>query len=127
MVKKGRKTIQVDWVTVDKLAMIHCTGPEIAGFLNIDEDTLTAAAKRDHGVLFSEYLAKKRANGRASLRRSQWLLATEAKNPTMLIFLGKQYLGQKDVQDIQQTVTTNEVKITEHNLLELIKEASKKE
>ena len=50
-------------------------------------------------MTFSEVFAIKRQKGRASLRRGQFRLAE--KNAAMAIFLGKQYLGQKDNPDPQ--------------------------
>lgn len=47
---------------------------------------------------FSETFAIKRGKGKISLRRSQFQLAE--KNASMAIWLGKQYLGQKDVVEI---------------------------
>ena len=43
---------------------------------------------------FSEIFKEKRGLGKISLRRNQWRLAE--KSATMAIWLGKQYLGQKD-------------------------------
>ena len=40
-------------------------------------------------------------NGKRSLRRIQFKLAE--KNPTMAIWLGKQYLGQRDNIDVANT------------------------
>lgn len=42
--------------------------------------------------------AQKRGAGKISLRRSQWRLAE--KNASMAIWLGKQYLGQRDVVEL---------------------------
>lgn len=47
--------------------------------------------------------AEKRKTGKISLRRMQWRLAE--KNATMAIFLGKQYLGQRDNVDVNVTNT----------------------
>lgn len=47
---------------------------------------------------FSEVFAQKRGAGKISLRRSQWQLA--AKNASMAIWLGKQYLGQRDIVEL---------------------------
>ena len=54
-----------------------------------------------------------------SLRRIQWKLAD--KNTSMAIFLGKQYLGQKDT--IEQVDNTQLEKVEE--LLTKIKEEAK--
>ena len=94
----ARPRKQIDWETVDKLCAIQCTGNEIAAFVSVDYDTLNAAAKRDHGMGFSDYFAQKSAPGKISLRRVQFQTATEDRNPTMLIWLGKQMLDQQDKQ-----------------------------
>ena len=41
-------------------------------------------------------------SGRASLRRMQYVAAKKG-NATMQIWLGKQYLGQKDKQEIEHS------------------------
>lgn len=91
----GAQQIVIDWHTVDKLCLIQCTGEEIASVLNIDYDTLQRACEREKKVKFADYIAQKKEGGKASLRRRQWKLVEDG-NPTMCIFLGKQYLGQKD-------------------------------
>lgn len=63
-------------------------------------DTLNTWCKRTykdkngHGMGFSEAFAIKRQKGKVSLRRTQFQLAE--KNTGMAIWLGKQYLGQKE-------------------------------
>jgi len=99
MKKKGRPLIKIDWEVVGRLCHIQCTGPEISEFLNICIDTLTDASKREKGMLFSEYIKIKSAGGKASLRRMQWKAAGKGQ-PALLIWLGKQYLGQKDKSEI---------------------------
>ena len=84
----GRPKIQIDYNTVEKLANIQCTQEEIASFLGISVRTL----QRDEE--FCRIYKKGQENGKMSLRRMQFKLAE--KNPTMAIWLGKQYLGQKD-------------------------------
>lgn len=93
--RTGRPRIEIDWEQVNKLCAFQCTHDEIAWFLGVSEDTLSRACKRTHKISFADYIAQKRGAGRVSLRRAQWMLALKG-NPTMLIFLGKQYLGQAD-------------------------------
>ena len=86
------KTINI----LSGLARIQCTTKEAAAVLNVSEVTFFAFLKRskkaretwDHG----------RENGRASLRRHQFRMAEN--NPTMAIWLGKQYLEQHDRQEV---------------------------
>ena len=95
MAKNGRPLIVIDWEQVDSMCKIQCTGEEIASVLDIDYDTLQRACKRDKGATFADYIAQKKLGGKASLRRNQWKLAQDG-NATMLIWLGKNVLDQKD-------------------------------
>lgn len=84
-----------DWDLIEDAARIHCTQEEISALLKVDMDTLSARIREAHGVTFSEYTKQYYADGKKSLRRRQWEVA-EGGNPTMLIWLGKQQLGQRD-------------------------------
>lgn len=97
--KMARPEIKIDWETVSKLCGLHCTGEEIAGFLEVSYDTLERACKRENKLSFAEYYGQKSAQGNISLRRKQHEVAM-AGNPRMLIWLGKQYLGQTDKQEM---------------------------
>jgi len=101
MGKRGAKPYTANWKQIDSMCLIQCTGEEIASVLGVDYDTVSDACKRDHKMKFSEYIKKKALGGRASLRRSQWKLAVDGGNATMLIWLGKNVLGQKDKSDAE--------------------------
>ncbi len=85
----------------EKLCGIQCTKEEICSVLNVSEKTLNRWCKRTYGENFSPVFAKKRMFGCSSLRRMQWKLAE--KNATMAIFLGKNYLGQRDNIELATT------------------------
>ena len=102
----GRPKIEIDYATVEKLANIQCTQDEIASFLGVSTRTLQRDEK------FMELFNKGRDNGKMSLRRIQWKHAEQSA--TMAIWLGKQYLGQKD---IIEATTTGETKINIVNSL----------
>ena len=82
---------------VRKLASIQCTDEEIAAGLGCSQDTLARGRKRDQEI--DAAIIEGRANGRMSLRRAQYQKALDG-NPTMLIWLGKQILGQRERVDI---------------------------
>lgn len=92
--KGGRPEIEIDFNMVKSLCGIQCTGEEIASILNISYDTLQKRIVDKFNESFSEYFKKASAGGKASLRRSQFKLAE--KSPAMSIWLGKQYLGQRE-------------------------------
>ena len=104
----GRPRIRVDWEQIDDMLKIFCTAEEIAGILSFSVDTLDRRCKEDNGINFAEYSGQKRQHGKASLRRSQYVKATQEGNPTMQIWLGKQYLDQKDQIESKET---KEIKI----------------
>lgn len=115
---------QKEWDGVKYMAMIHCTGEEIAGVMQMDYDTLNRNCKEKYGYPISEYIKRNQSNGKMSLRRMQWKSA-EKGNVTMQIFLGKQWLGQKEQQDIQ--VSHNDDTIAEmEQYFKMRKEESQK-
>ena len=73
---------------VYKLAQIGCKDNEIADWFGIDANTLR--------YNFSVELLKGRESLKHSLRRAQLKLAIDNLNPTMLVWLGKNLLGQSD-------------------------------
>jgi len=91
--KVGRPLIEIDYATVEKLALIHCTQEEIAHFLGVSVDTLLSRKE------FVEIYKKGISKGKMSLRRMMWKQAEEG-NVTMMIWLSKQLLGYWDRQDV---------------------------
>lgn len=114
-VKKKSQTkqpIKVDWSEVDKYLVGGAKGTEVAAALGIHYDTLAARCKDEQGMLFSEYTAKKRQKGGLMLHVKQFQIAMGG-NVSMLIWLGKNRLGQSDKEDINQTVKS-EIKIVNY-------------
>lgn len=89
----ARPKKEIDYEMVQNLANIHCTQEEIANILNLSVRTL----QRDEE--FCRIYKKGQDTGKMSIRRMQFKLAE--KNPTMAIWLGKQYLGQKDNIEVE--------------------------
>ena len=83
----------------EKLCGLQCTKEEVCLWFDVTDKTLERWCKETYKAGFSEVFAIKRGLGKISLRRYQWQVA-EKGNVTMLIWLGKQYLGQKDIQDV---------------------------
>jgi len=83
----ARPRKRIDPEIVERLAMIGCTTAEIASVCECSSDTLERR--------FAAILRKGREKGKSSLRRMQWK-AAESGNVTMMIWLGKQLLGQRE-------------------------------
>jgi hypothetical protein len=109
----ARPKIKIDYDIVEKLANIQCTQEEIASFLEVSVRTL----QRDEE--FCRLYKKGQDSGKMSLRRYQFKQAE--KNASMAIFLGKQYLGQKD---IVETDNSKELSKVEELLSKIEKEAN---
>ncbi len=100
--KGGRPRIIIDWAVVDGMLALQATGEEISAHLGYSYDTLERACKKVKKEGFAEYSRKKRKVGHLSLRRQQFKVAMDG-NPTLLIWLGKNYLGQADKQEIKHS------------------------
>jgi len=94
--KMGRPRKEFDPEQFEKLCSIQCTIEEICAYFDMDHETLNERIKEEYnGKTFSTIFATKRKTGHVSLRRSQFQKALEGDN-TMLVWLGKNYLGQRD-------------------------------
>jgi hypothetical protein len=96
--KPGTKPKLIDPKQLAALASIQCTYDEIAAVFGIKKrqfiDRLEAAPE------LKEIIEDGWANGRASIRRQQFKMLMEG-NATMAVWLGKQYLGQRDQASIE--------------------------
>jgi hypothetical protein len=81
----------IDPEMVKKLSNIGCTNQEMASILDCSPDTL----ERRFAVL----IEKGRSEMRTSLRRRQYMKAMDG-DTGMLVWLGKQLLGQRDQRDV---------------------------
>lgn len=90
----ARPRKEIDKEAFENLCGLQCTKEEICSFFDVTDKTLESWCKRTYKDGFSEVFRQKRGKGKVSLRRAQFRLAK--KNASMAIFLGKQYLGQRD-------------------------------
>lgn len=97
--KRGRPALEFtpeQEAQIAQYAYNGCHLRTIARITDIDDSTLTRH--------FEALIAKKRAEGRAALHERQMQGALAGDN-TMLIWLGKQRLGQADKAEVEQTHT----------------------
>lgn len=92
--QKKQKQDTIDQQAFEEMCKIQCTKEEICAVLDVSNNTLLRWCKETYDKDFGTIFKEKRQGGKASLRRMQWKQAE--KNPTMAIWLGKQYLDQKD-------------------------------
>lgn len=112
--KIGRPRIKIKWDIVDKYLMAGCSGVQIAASMGICIDTLYDRCVLENKVSFSSYSLEKYEKGNASLFAKQFSVAMEG-DKTMLVWLGKQRLKQKDKihQDIESKQQISQLAIME--------------
>ncbi len=96
----GRPKAHIDWKKVDQYLQAQCDGAAIASLLGIAADTLYRAVEREQNVTFAAYSQQKKSEGKELLRAKQFSTAMNG-DKTLLIWLGKQYLGQSDKQSLE--------------------------
>ena len=94
----ARTKIPIDWNRVEKMAIAGANGVQIAAALGICYATLERRNKEDNNVDFVEFLTTKREKGNEALLSKQYDIAMSG-DKTMLIWLGKQRLDQKERTD----------------------------
>ena len=95
----GRKRIEFtddQKKEMEELARIQCTQEEIADYFGCSVDTL-----HRH---FAEFLKRGKNRGRIKIRKKQFDLAVQG-NVTMLVWLGKQFLGQQEKPDVSKEIS----------------------
>jgi hypothetical protein len=89
----ARPRKKIDTELLAKLAKLGLTTAELAAIMECSKDTLERR--------YMDVIEQGRLHRNASLKRKQYEAAM-AGNPTMLIWLGKQYLEQRDKHDVAQ-------------------------
>lgn len=117
MAKMGRPEKPIDWKVFEELCHIQCTHEEIANVCKISRSALYERALKEYGEDFPTVYKKFTDVGKMSLRRTQFKLSQ--KNTAMAIWLGKQYLDQKDHQEVKESPNQSQID-NSHTLLKEI-------
>jgi hypothetical protein len=110
--KIGRPKKDLDRTQIVKLAQLQCTYEEIASFFDVDKSTISRN--------YATEVTKGRGIGKISLRRKQYDVAMNG-NPTLLIWLGKQYLGQKEPERAELEIPPGKTLVIEDELIDIAK------
>ena len=113
MAKRGRPTVNFDKKQFIDLVALGCKQEEIYWFFRDETgkvaniDTLSRWCKREFGVTFQEYSKQNSLMAlKIQLRRNQFEMSKHSV--PMAIWLGKQYLGQKEQQEIMIDRSTDD-------------------
>ena len=91
-----------DFQRLLNMVRIHCTQDECCRILDMSDTTLNRRLKERGEENFEAFYNRYNSEGKMSLRRMQWE-AAESGNSPMLIWLGKQYLNQRDKNNMEVT------------------------
>lgn len=89
------KLTQKDWKFLEAMCKAGARREDICTALGFTDRSLNNILKREKGMCFKEYREKMRGAGKAFLAAKQFEMAMRG-NTAMCIWLGKQWLGQKD-------------------------------
>lgn len=111
-----------DWKKIDDLLMAGCLGTEIAGYLGIHPETLYRWVEEEKKMGFADYLLEKRSKGDSIIRAQQYAKAlglSDKGDNTLLIWLGKNRLKQRDNHDDLLTPANQSQIEKDHEMLSL--------
>jgi len=102
---KKREFTKAQIAKIKRLALLNCNTNTIAEAIDVPVDTLKSRPD------IQRILLKNRAQHRIAVHEAQNGKALEAKDTTMLIWLGKNDLGQTDRQETSHKVSEGTAKL----------------
>jgi endonuclease III-like uncharacterized protein len=113
--KMGRNRKQLEEMKFDGWDLLDAeikwaSAEYLAEKLGMSADSLSRRIKERYGITFAEYKHKRQETIRINILKKQYEIAMGG-NVTMLIYLGKQYCGQKEQveevvkQEVKQEIT----------------------
>ena len=106
MAGRGRPAIEFDLGEVEKLGMLGATASEVAAWFGCGLRTVERRMADEEGDFWRAY-QKGLGRLKISLRRQQ-IEAAKGGNTTMLIWLGKQLLEQRDKREVKEESTVTQ-------------------
>ena len=130
--KRGRTLARIDWNVVRSMLEVGCVGTEVAAAMGVNPQTLYDRCQRDQGKPWQEYLQECQSALHFRLRGMQVkkALGYWVKNPntgkqfyiepdtSLLIFLGKQLLGQTEKVETRHTIHGYVIEDEDGNVIE---------
>ncbi len=94
----------IDFEKLARICQYPLTNEDIAAILDLSKDTIERAIKKEYGITFAAYKEQKQSSLRFTLLAKQIEVA-KGGNIAMLIWLGKNLLGQSDRQEVGMSVS----------------------
>jgi AraC-like DNA-binding protein len=105
--KIGRPEKELDWKVLDAILQYGAKLIDCAEILGLSDDTVQRKIKAEYGCTFSEYRDSKMSRTRVKLMQKQIEVALSGNVP-MLIWTGKQYLGQTDKAESSMSIESTQ-------------------
>lgn len=102
---RSRPVKPIDWALVDELLLAGCNGAEIAPHFDMHPTTFYDRVLLEKGMIFTDYSTEKRFKGDSLLRHVQYKKAVKGDN-TLLIWLGKNRLNQRESSEVNVSPET---------------------
>jgi hypothetical protein len=125
-----RPELNIDWEKADELLISGCLGTEVAAFFGMHPDTFYKRVEKKYNVGFSAYMQQKRSSGEALLRAQQFAKAlgiSKKGDNMMLIWLGKNRLGQSDHQEKEESPKQDDLDLKQKHYAVLFENQQLKE
>lgn len=117
----SRPEKQVDWDKVDYMLKAGCLGTEVAEAFGMHPNTFYTRVQQEYNCTFSEFLQQRRSGGDAAIRIRQYEKAlglNDLGDNTMLIWLGKNRLGQRNEDKL--SIVTSEQQTTLDKTMDMV-------
>jgi adenylate kinase family enzyme len=111
----------IDWNRVDDLLKAGCLGTEIAATFDVHPQTFYSRVEEKYNCSFTHYSQERRALGESLIREKQFQKAlglTDTGDNTMLIWLGKNRLGQRNEDKL--SIVTQEQQTTLDKTMDMV-------
>jgi len=117
--KAGRPKLELNEETIFKLASLNVSVKDIADILQ--------CSKRALENNYLDVINEGRANLKTSILRKQYEVGITDKNVTMLIWMGKQHLGQADKKAVEIDDRRTAEQLTDGELNQIIRGGLRRE
>ena len=104
----GRPLTDINWDFVGQMLEKGAEGTEIAAYYGVHPDTLYKRCEAELMKGFSEFRRQKKSSGNFNIRAKQYDVAMSGDR-SMLIWLGKQRLGQREEAKIDHNVVVQTI------------------
>lgn len=117
---QGRPKIELDWNLINGVLQFGARLLDCSELCKVSDDVIQSRIKEEFGITFTEYRNRKMSSMRMKLLQKQFDVAMQG-NIAMLIFLGKNHLGQADKIENKNIEVTPDLPMNKEEKLQMAK------